>query len=222
MVFQNSYNIQISILHICCPTSQKLYVLHFLLDYRNDPVKIDWCTLALCLEGSNRKYFRILIDYVGEWVSTIIYLFYKSPITTILNFNLSSLPSDVIFSLYTSIYRVTVSYLLGSSIIKFWLLIKFLIYFKLAFIQAFLASEVNLKTSTKFLGFGINWDTSEPDSPKLGNEFFNCFTTALNTFCKTLTISFSESSAPFHSFCYCLIWSNIFNITSLALIFGCM
>ena len=57
------------------------------------------CILALGLEASARKYFRILFDYVVDQVSPIISVFSKSPLTTILNFNFSRLPLDCIFAL---------------------------------------------------------------------------------------------------------------------------
>ena len=56
----------------------------------------------------------------------------------------------------------------------------FLIYFKVSFIQVFLTSAGNMVTSVKFMGFGMKWDTSEPNYPKAGNELFNYFTTNLN------------------------------------------
>ena len=106
--------------------------------------------------------------------------------------------------------------------IKVWLLIKFLISFKVDFNQAFFTSAGNLVTSEKFLGYGIKCDTSEPDSTKLYNAFFNSFTTALNNLCKPLLILFAESSDPFHSFCVCLIRSRILNLASHMLIYGCI
>ena len=72
-------------------------------------------------------------------------------------------------------------------------------------------------TSETFLGFGMKYDTSEPNYPKVGNELFNSFTTALNNLFKPLTILFTDSLAPFHSICACLIQSLIFNLAYLAL-----
>ena len=109
----------------------------------------------------------------------------------------------------------------GKSIIKVWLLIKNLIYFKGAFNQAFLASAVNLASSAKFLGSGLKCDTYEPDSPKVGNELFNSFTAALKYLCKPLTILFAESFDTFHSPCVCQIRSRILNLASLVLMSGC-
>ena len=86
----------------------------------------------------------------------------------------------------------------GSSIRKFWLLIKFLISFKVALNQAFFTSAGNLETSEKFMGSGMKCDTSDTYYPKLGNEFFNPLTTALNTLCKPLNTTLSEISATFH------------------------
>ena len=152
----------------------------------------------MCLELSARKYLIFIIDDVGDQVSPIISLFCKYPLTTVLNFKFSGLPLDYIFSLHTSMNGVTGSPFLGYYIIKVWLLIIFLIYFKIYFSQSLLTSFGNLATSAKFLGSGMKWDTSEPDSPKVVNELFNYFTKTLKIFCKPLTIIFSESSNPFH------------------------
>ena len=94
---------------------------------------------------------------------------------------------------------VTGSPLYGSSITKVLLLVKFLISFKVYFNQAFLKYADNLVTSENFLGSGMKCDTSDPDSPKVGNSFFNSFTTPLNTLCKTFLILFAENYYPLHS-----------------------
>ena len=52
---------------------------------------------------------------------------------------------------------------------------KFLIPLKFALSQDFLTSAGNMVLSTKFMGFGLKWDTSDFDSPKTGNTFFNYF-----------------------------------------------
>ena len=65
-------------------------------------------------------------------------------------------------------YGVTGSSFAGSSIRKIWFSIQFLIYFKVAFDQAFLTYS-----SAKFMGSGMKCDTSEPDSTNSGNELFN-------------------------------------------------
>ena len=52
---------------------------------------------------------------------------------------------------------------------KVLLLIKYLIYFRVGFNQDFLISVGNMVTSTEFIGSGIRFDTSEPNSPKEGN-----------------------------------------------------
>ena len=64
------------------------------------------------------KYFIILIDAVGDQASSTIYLFFKSPIPTIINFNFSRIPSDCIFAFYTSMHRVNGYPFYGSSIRK--------------------------------------------------------------------------------------------------------
>ena len=48
-----------------------------------------------------------------------------------------------------------------------------MIYFEVSFNQAFLTSAGNMATSEKLFGSGMKCDTSEPDSPKVGNELFN-------------------------------------------------
>ena len=68
---------------------------------------------------------------------------------------------------------------------------------KVVFNQSFLTSAVNLVTSEKFLGSGMEWDTSEKDSPKVGNDLSNSFATDLHNLCKTLHILFTKSSALF-------------------------
>ena len=77
-----------------------------------------------------------------------------------------------------------------------------------------------MESSEQFLGSRIKWDTSDPDSPKAGNEFFNYFKTTLKTLCKPLPILFADISAPLHPICAFLIWSHILNMKSLALIFS--
>ena len=58
------------------------------------------------------------------------------------------------------------------------------------FIQASLTSVGNLVNSEKFLVSDMKCDTSEPDSPKVDNELFNCFKVKLKTFCKPFPILF--------------------------------
>ena len=99
----------------------------------------------------------------------------------------------------------------GSSTIKVWLFIRFLISFKDVFNQAFLEPDGNLVTS-EILGYVMKFDTSDPDSTKVGNELFNSFTTAFNTLCGNFPILFAEISAPFHSLCASIIRSLIFNL----------
>ena len=62
-------------------------------------MEFNWCTLYLCLEEYAKKYFRVLIDDVVNQVYPIISLFCKYHFNTIINFNLSRLPSDFIFAL---------------------------------------------------------------------------------------------------------------------------
>ena len=70
-------------------------------------MKSNWCTLDLCLSASTKKYFKFLIDAFVAQVSPIFSLLCKYPLTTIINFNLSRLPSDWIFASYTPINGFT-------------------------------------------------------------------------------------------------------------------
>ena len=54
-------------------------------------------------------------------------------------------------------------------------------------------------TSEKYLGSRIKWETSEPDSPKIGKTCEISFMTALNTLCKPLPMFCVDNNAPFHS-----------------------
>ena len=83
-------------------------------------------------------------------------------------------------------------------------------------------STGNLVTPEKFLGSGIKCDTSDPDSPKAGNELFNYFTMTLNTLCKHLLILISDSSSFFNSLYAFLIWSRILNMVFCVLMSRCM
>ena len=136
-------------------------------------MKYNWCTLALLLEASPKKYFRVLIYDVGDQVSPTTYLFCTSPLTTILNFNLSRLPSYWIFSLHISTNGFNALPFYGSFIRKVWLLINFSTYFRFSFSQIFFTPAGILETSAKFLGYGMKCDTSDSDFPKVGNELFN-------------------------------------------------
>ena len=69
MLFQNIWNILGISLHICCPTSQKYM---FTLTCRNVRIKSNWCTLALWLESSAGKYFRVLVDAFVDQVYPIM------------------------------------------------------------------------------------------------------------------------------------------------------
>ena len=87
--------------------------LCFTLACRNFPMKSNCCNPALFLEEYDRKYFRLLIDAVGDQVSRMIYLFCNYPLSKILNFNLSRLLSDYLFAIYIPMQGITVSPLLG-------------------------------------------------------------------------------------------------------------
>ena len=124
--------------------------LFFTLACKNAPMKSYWWNPDLCLAASARKYFKFLMEAVGDQLSLTISLFYISPLTTVLNFNLSRLPSDWIFALYTSMHGVTGSPSCWYSIRKVWLLIRFFISLRVAFSQSFLIFSDNFVTSEKF------------------------------------------------------------------------
>ena len=161
----------------------------------------------ICLVASAKKYFKFVMEVVGDQVSQTISLFCKYPLTTILNFNLSRLPSYWILDLNTSMHIVTGSPYFLSSIRKVWLLIIFFIPLRVAFNQGFLIFSNSFVTSVKFLGSGMKWETSEPDSPKAVNSCEMSFTNILNTFCKPFPVLRVAFNAPFHSDCLCLIIS---------------
>ena len=62
-------------------------------------------------------------------------------------------------------------------------------------------SYEKLLTSEKFLGYGMKWETSEPDSPNGGKSCEIYFTTVLNTLCKHLPMLRVTLNNPFHSDC---------------------
>ena len=59
-------------------------------------------------------------------------------------------------------------------------------------------SSENFVTSAKFLGSGMKWENSEPDSPKGGKYCEISFTTVLNTLCKTLPMFCVDFNALLH------------------------
>ena len=156
-----------------------------------------------------KKYFKFLMEAVGDQVYPTNSLFCRSPLTTILYFNFSRLPSDWILALYTSIHGVTGSPIFWSSIKKVWLLIICFISLRISFNQDFFLSSDKFVTSEKFLGSGMKWETSEPYYPKGGNYCEISFTTVLNTLCEPLPMFRVSFNAPFHSGCLCLIRSRI-------------
>ena len=139
--------------------------LFFTLACKNAPMKYNWRTLDLCLAESTKKYAKVLMEAVGDQVSPTISLLCKYHLNTIINFNLSRLPSYWILSLYISMHGVTGSPSFWSSIRKVWLLIRFFIYLRVAFSRGFFMFSDNFVISAKFLGSGMKWETSERDSP---------------------------------------------------------
>ena len=88
-------------------------------------------------------------------------------------------------------------------------MIRFSISFRVAFSQGFFMLSDNFFTSTEFLGYGMKWETSEPDSPKGVNSCEISFTTVLNTLCKPFPVPCLAFNAPLHYNCPCLIRSRI-------------
>ena len=115
----------------------------------------------------------------------------------IFQFNLSRLPSDWIFAFYTSMHGVTGPPSFCSSIREVLLLIRFFFSLRVAFSQGFLMFYDNFVTSAMFLGSGMKWETSEPDSPKGINSCKTPFTTVLNTLCKPFPMLHVAFNAPF-------------------------
>ena len=92
---------------------------------------------------------------------------------------------------------------------KVLLLIILFISLRFAFSQGFLIFSDNFFTSAKFLGSGMKWDTSEPDSPKVANSCKISFTIVLNTLCKTFPMLRVSCNAPFHCDSFRQIQSHI-------------
>ena len=158
------------------------------------------------------------MEAVGDQVSPTNSLFFRSPITTILNFNLSRLPSDCIFSLYKSMHGVIGSPFFGYSTIKLWLLIRYLISFCVAFGQGLFMSSDNFVTSEKVLGYRMKWETSEPYSPK--SKPCEIFLQRSKTHCVNLYPFLVAFNNPFYSDCLCLLRSRILWRAYLLLTFG--
>ena len=114
-----------------------------------------------------------------------------------------------LFSFYTSMHGVTGSPSFWYSIRKVWLLIRFFISLRVAFGQGLFMFSDNLVTSEKFLGSGMKWETSEPDSPKVLNSCEIYFTTVLNTLFKPFPVFLVAFNAPLHYKYLCLIRSRI-------------
>ena len=155
MVFQNSCNIMGSILHIFYLPSQKLYFSHL-------PVlMLQWNPIGLPLIFS----WNHMLENISELLIMLSdtrclqssHYFPSSLFPPFLTLTCQCFRHIICFALYTSMHGVTGSPFLGFSIIKVWLLIKFLISSKVAFSPAFLTSDGNLVTSKKILGSGLKW-----------------------------------------------------------------
>ena len=130
------------------PTASMRTLKYFLADATKHKARVH--RLDLCLAASAKKYFNLLMEDVGDQVSPTISLFCRYPLTTILNFYLSRLPSDWIFAFYASIHGITGSPSFWSSIKKVWLLIRFFISFWFSFSQGFFMFSDNFGTSENF------------------------------------------------------------------------
>ena len=106
-------------------------------------------------------------------------------------------------------HGVTGSSFSGSSTRKVWLWIKFLISFWVAFSQVFFILSDIFFTLAKFLGSGMKWETSKPDSPKSGKSYEIFFTTVLNTLYKPVPTFLVDINNPFQSDCICIMRSRI-------------
>ena len=121
---------------------------------------------------------------------------------------------------YQCIHGVTGSPSFGSSIMKVWLLMIFLISLRVAFNQGFLIFFDNFFISAKFLGSSMKWETSEPDYPKLVNSCEISITIVLNTLCKPFPVLCVALNDPFRSDFFCLMRSRILRRASLLSMFG--
>ena len=136
----------------------------------NASMKYHLWPIALCLVIYYKKYFKLLMEAVGDRVSPTNSLFGRSPLTEILIFTLSRIPSDWIFALYTSMHGVTGLPFSWSLSRKFQLLMKFLISLRVAFSQGLSMPYKIFLTSAKFLGSWIKLETYEPYSLKNGKS----------------------------------------------------
>ncbi len=67
------------------------------------PMKSNCLTLTFSRAAWAKNIFMALMDAVGVYLSSVISLFWRSPLTVILVFNLSKVPSLLNFILYVSI-----------------------------------------------------------------------------------------------------------------------
>ena len=117
-------------------------------------------------------------------------------------------------------HGVTGSPSFGSSIRKVWLLIILFIFLRVSFSQGFLIFSDNFFNSAKFLGSGMKWETSEPDSPKLVNSCKISDTIVLNTLFKPFPVLCVAFNSPFHYDFLCLMRSRILRRASLLSMLG--
>ena len=159
-------------------------------------MKSNYWTLALCLAESSKKYFKVLMEAVGEQVSPTNSLFCRFPPTTIISFNLSLLPSDWIFFLYTSMHGVKVSLFFGSWTRKFWLLMRFLISFWFSFSQGFFYVIWQFDFFSKLSRFCNEMGNFWTRFSQRWYILKNLFTAVLNTLCKPFLMVFLYFNAP--------------------------
>ena len=94
-------------------------------------------------------------------------------------------------------------------------MIKLLIYFRFSFNQGFLVLSDNLVTHAKFPGSWMKYETSEPDSPKIGNVSESSSEIVLNSLCNPLPMFNADNKNTFHYVHLCLMRLHILKRASL-------
>ena len=158
---------------------------------------------------SKSKYFKVLMEAVGDQVSPTISLFCRSPVTTILNFNLSRLTSDWILAFYTYMHWVTGSPSFWSSTRKSDCWLYSLSPWELPLAKVSLCSLIILLLQKSFLVMEWNGKLLNQIIPKVSILAKIPFKTVLNNLCKPFPMLHIAFNAPFHSDCLCLILSRI-------------
>ena len=217
MFLQNSYIIIGSILHICYPASQKLCILNWHVGM------LQWSKFGVpIISFGSICYEKFHIPHWCCWIPGVSnnHLILKTRSYHNYQFNLSRVPSIFFKPIHIHAWFNCFSFT-WSLHYKGHFLVRFSFSFGVAFSQPFLTSADYMTTFEKFLGYSMDWDSSDPDYFNAWNEFFNYFTITLNNFCNMFPLLFDERSAPLCLFCDLLIWLRIFNLACLVLIFRC-